>query len=154
LAAQDAPLVEHAFACDGDVILAEGGDIEAKDFSGGIGRGAGFAERGDFLEAVEVFGHAEAKGLRSIPKEGGQGVRIVSDQGGFLDGVESFKFRDHDGAMDVHELEEFAGREDGLGDGGADGEHRLVDNLTQAEIHGHAREKVGVNFGEVPAAGE
>jgi hypothetical protein len=54
----------------------------------------------------------------------------------------------------VHELEEFAGREDGFGDGGADREHRLVDDLTQAEIHGDAREKVGVNVGEVPAAGQ
>ena len=58
------------------------------------------------------------------------------------------------GAIDVRESEKFAGREDGFGDGGADREHRLVDDLTQAEIHGDAREKVGVNVGEVPAAGQ
>jgi hypothetical protein len=101
-----------------------------------------------------LFGDAEAMGFWGIPEEVGQGVHVVSDQGGFLGWVESFKFRDDGGVMDVHKLEEFAGREDGFGDGGADGEHGLVDNLTQAEIHGHAREKVGVNVGEVPATGQ
>jgi hypothetical protein len=107
-----------------------------------------------FLEGVEVFGDAEAKGLRGIPEEVGQRVHVVSGQGGFLGGVESFKFRDDGGVVDVHELEECAGREDGFGDGGAECEHRLVDNLAQAEIHGDAREKVGVNVGEAPAAGQ
>jgi len=68
------------------VIPVEGDDIEAEDFSGEIGCEAGFAERGDFLEAVEVFGDAVAKGLRGIPEEVGQRVRVVSNQGGFLGG--------------------------------------------------------------------
>ena len=102
----------------------------------------------------EVRRDAEAMGFRGIPEEEvGQGIHVVSSQGGFLGRVESFKFGDDGGVIDVHELEEFAGREDGFGNSGAECEHGLVDNLTQAEIHGHAREKVGVNVREVPAAG-
>jgi hypothetical protein len=48
-------------------------DDIAEGFSGEMGCGAGFAERG--LEAVEVFGDAEAKGFWGIPEEVGQGPR-------------------------------------------------------------------------------
>jgi hypothetical protein len=95
---------ESACEFDGNlgVIPAEGDDIEAQDFSGEIGCGAGFAARGDFLEAVEVFGDAEAKGFWGISEEVGQGVHVVGDQGSFLCGVASFKFRDDGGVIDAH----------------------------------------------------
>jgi hypothetical protein len=53
---------EGAFEFDSD-------DIEAEGFSAELDCGADLAERGDFLEAMEVFGDAEAQGLRGFQKK-------------------------------------------------------------------------------------
>jgi len=140
------------------VVFAEGDDVEARDGAGKTLGGTGFAEGFDLVDAVEIFGHAEAHDLGRGPEHVGEGVDIVVDQSRFVHGVEGGEFGYGRGIVDGHvwplvserELEEFARREDVFGDVRGDGGHGEVDDLGETEIHGDAAEHVGGFGGELP----
>ena len=51
-------------------------------------------------------------------------------------------------------LKEGGGREDALGQGGADRKHRLIHDLAQAQMHRHAAKEIGVDVAETPSLSE
>jgi hypothetical protein len=62
-----------AFEFDANVrmIVTEGNDVQAEDFSGEVGSRSGFLERGNLVERVEIWGYTEPDRQRRVPEEMG-----------------------------------------------------------------------------------
>jgi len=103
LASGNGAAIDGALELQGDAaeVAAKGDDVQAPHGALEIHRRTAGTERGDFVEATQVFRRSEAHIMRRSPEQPGERADIVADESGFILGIERLQLRNCFGVIDL-----------------------------------------------------